>query len=63
MGGGAWLELAAAAIRLLRVEDWARDSEPTDVTDEVGLWWWRLLWECRELSLLDRKDPYSGGGW
>lgn len=57
--GGAW----CAPIRLLRVEDWARDRDPTDVTEEVGLWWWARRWEWLELSLLDLKEPYSGGGW
>lgn len=48
---------------LLRVEDWARDKEPTEVTEEVGLCWWRGLWEWTEPSLLDLNEPYSGGGW
>lgn len=48
---------------LLRVDDCARDSEPTEVTEEVGLCCCRRRWEWTELSLLDLKEPYSGGGW
>ena len=55
MGGWAsacWWGWEALS-RLGRGEDWARDRDPTEATEEVGLWWWADLWEWTEPSLLD----------
>lgn len=47
---------------LLRVEDWARDREPTEVTEEVGLCWCRGRWEWTEPSLVDLRTERRDQG-
>lgn len=45
---------------LRRVEDWARDKDPTEVTEEVGLCRLRGLWWRTEVSLLDLGKDQLG---